>query len=100
MKKPATKSSKRHRITKDQIIVLMDGEGHYYELPRAQLEGSRVPKSREKQVEAALKDVPEKFIWIHRTAVPGSVAADEDPFEGGRVLHYAGFYLTSDKLKS
>src|SRR4051794_33592538 len=99
MKKPATKGSKRRRITKEQIIVLLDGEGHYYELPRAQLERSRVPKSREKEVEAALKDLPAKFIWIHRTAVPGSIAADADPFEGGRVLHYAGFYLTSAKSK-
>jgi hypothetical protein len=95
MKKTA--GSKRRRIEEEQMIILMDGNGHYYELPRATLERSRVPADRQDAVEARLKDVPEKFIWIHRTAVPGSVAAA--PFEGGRVLHYAGFYLGSIKTK-
>jgi len=97
MKEPAKKGSKRRRVTKEQIIVLVDGEGHFYELTRAQLEQSKVPRSREKELEDNLEDMPEKFIWIHRTAVPGSIAAKE--FDGGRVLHYAGFTLRSIKSK-
>ena len=98
MKKPTTKGSKKRRVTKEQIIVLVDGEGHFYELSRAELEHSRVPKSREKELEDNLQDMPEKFIWIHRTAVPGSIAAKE--FDGGRVLHYAGYTLRPTKSKS
>ena len=92
-----TTGSKRRRIEQEQIIVLMDDEGHFYELPRATLDASRVPEAQEDEVEKKLKDPPEKFVWIHRTAVPGSIAAA--PFEGGRALHYAGFYLKSTKSK-
>jgi hypothetical protein len=95
MKKTA--GSKRRRIEQEQMIVLMDGNGNYYELTRATLERSKVPPGNQDAVEAALKDVPEKFIWIHRTAVPGSIASA--PIEGGRVLHYAGFYLKPIKSK-
>jgi len=93
MKKLAKKGSKRRRVTKEQIIVLVDGEGNFYELSREQLEQSRVPKKREKELEDNLQDMPEKFIWIHRTAVPGSIAAGAKEFDGGRVLHYAGYTL-------
>ena len=92
-----TTGSKRRRIKREQIIVFMDSEGHFYRLPRATLEASRVPDAEEDDVEKSLKDVPEKFVWIHRTAVPGSIAAA--PLEGGRALHYAGFYLSSTKSK-
>jgi hypothetical protein len=92
-----TTGSKRRRVEEEQIIVLMDAEGHFYELPRATLEKSRVPEAQKDAVEEKLKDVPEKFVWIHRTAVPGSIAAA--PFEGGRALHYAGFYLKSTKSR-
>ena len=64
-----TTGSKRRRI-EEQIIVLMDDEGHFYELPRATLEASRVPEAQEDEVEEKLKDAPEKFVWIHRTTVP------------------------------
>ena len=92
-----TTGSKRRRIAQEQIIVLTDDEGHFYELPRATLEHARVPERQEDEVEEKLKDAPEKFVWIHRTAVPGSIAAA--PFEGGRTLHYAGSYLKSTKSK-
>ena len=92
-----TTGSKRRRIKREQIIVFMDSEGHFYRLPRATLEHGRVPEAQEDEVEGKLKDVPEKFVWIHRTAVPGSIAAA--PLEGGRALHYAGFYLRTTKSK-
>jgi hypothetical protein len=101
MKKPATKGSKKRRVTKEQIIVLLDGEGHFYEIPREQLEQSRVPAEREEDVKKELRDKTEEseFIWIHRTAVPGSIAAAAKEFDGGRVLHYAGYTLRSIKSK-
>ena len=89
MKKPAMK--------RQQIIVLVDGAGNYYELPRARLERSRVSDRRKKEVAAALEDVPRLFRYIRRSTIPGSIAAA--PFEGGRQLHYAGSYLGSTKAK-
>ena len=96
MKKPPTKSSKS-RKGREQIIVLEDNAGHYYELSRATLERSRVDKDREDQVEDALRDEDCFTTWIKRATIPGSIASA--PFKGGRALHYAGFYLTSGKSK-
>jgi hypothetical protein len=97
MKKPATKRPKKRPIKRQQIIVLMDGAGNYYELPRATLERSRVSERRKKKVAAALEDVPGEFTYIKASAIPGSIAAPK--FVGGRQLHYAGFYLSSTKSK-
>jgi hypothetical protein len=97
MKKTPTKGSKRRPTKKQQIIVLTDGAGNYYELPRATLERSRVSERRKEKVAAALKDMPSQFTWIKRATIPGSTAAA--PFEGGRALHYAGFYLSSTRPK-
>jgi hypothetical protein len=96
MNEPATKGSKKRPI-KRQIIVLTDGAGNYYELPRAALERSRVNERRKKEVAAALKNVPSCFGWIRNSTIPGSIATA--PFKGGRALHYAGFYLSSAKSK-
>jgi hypothetical protein len=97
MKKAARKSSKKRPIRKKQIIVLMDGAGNYYELPRATLERSRVSDRRKARVAAALEDVASEFTYIGQPNIPGGIAAA--PFEGGRQLHYAGFYLSSAKSK-
>jgi hypothetical protein len=97
MKKPARKKSKKPPIKQQQIIVFMDGNGNYYEIPRATLERSRVSESRKKKVAATLEDVPSEFWYIGGPAIPGSVAAPK--FDGGRQLHYAGFYLKSTKAK-
>jgi len=85
-------------MKKQQIIVLMDGAGNYYELPRATLERSRVSDRRKKKVVAALVvgDHPE-HIYIKGSAIPGSIAAAK--FVGARQLHYVGFYLSSTKAK-
>jgi hypothetical protein len=91
MKKPATKSSKKRPSKRQQIIVLVDGAGNYYEVPRAALERSRVSESRKKKVAAALEDVSGEFKYIGHTNIPGGIA--NDPFKGGRALHYTGFYL-------
>jgi hypothetical protein len=97
MKKAVRKSSKKRPIRKKQIIVLMDGAGNYYELPRATLERSRVSDRRKAKVAAALEDVASEFTYIGQPNIPGGIAAA--PFEGGRQLHYAGFYLSSAKSK-
>jgi hypothetical protein len=96
MKTSTSKKSKKHEI-KQQIIVLRDGIGNYYEIPRATLERCRVSESRKKKVAAALEDVPSEFWYIGGPAIPGSVAAPK--MRGGRQLHYAGFYLESIKAK-
>jgi hypothetical protein len=96
MKKPATKRSQPPK-KRQQIIVLADGAGNYYELPRAALERSKVSDRRKKEVEDNLKDRPEEFEYIGNRTIPGSTTAP--PFEEGRALHYAGFYLTSSKSK-
>ena len=49
-----TTGSKRRRIEQKQIIVLMDDEGHFYELPRATLK-ARVPEAQEDEVEEKLE---------------------------------------------
>ena len=91
MKKPTTKSSRQ------QIIVLKDGDKNYYELTRATLERARESEDRKKEVAEALKNPPRLFTYIRRSTIPGSIAAA--PFKGGRQLHYAGFYLSSTKSK-
>ena len=97
MKKPAAKSSEKHPSKRQQIIVLVDGAGNYYELPRATLERSRVKESRKTEVAAAVEDVPTQFGYIRKSTIPGSMAAD--PFKGGRQLRYAGFYHRPTKSK-
>jgi hypothetical protein len=97
MKKPATKSSGKPSIRRQQIIVLVDGAGDYYELPRATLERRKVSESRKKEVASALKNVEAKYTYINRSAIPGSTAAPK--FVGGSELAYAGFYISSPKSK-
>jgi SH3-like domain-containing protein len=93
MKKPTTKRSGKRQ----QIIVLMDGAGNYYELPRAMLERSRVTESRKKKVAAALEDVQVEHCYIKAAAIPGSTVAAK--FVEGLKLRYAGFYVRSVKAK-
>ncbi len=96
MKEGAKKSAKA-RGGRQQIIVLMDGDENYYEIPRATLESCRVDKDRKDEVEDALQDEDCFTTWIKRATIPGSIASA--PFEGGRALHYAGFYITSAESK-
>lgn len=97
MKKPAATRSKSAG-KRQQMIVFMDGKENYYEIPREVLERSRVEGRRKKEVEEALEDEDCFTTWIKRATIPGSVASA--PFEGGRALHYAGFYITSSEAKS
>lgn len=97
MKKAATKRSKKRPIKQQQIIVLMDGAGNYYEIPRATLEEGRVSDDRKKKVAAALDNVEIVIKYIKGPSVPGSIAAPE--YVKGMLLHYAGFYLSSTKTK-
>jgi hypothetical protein len=83
---------------RQQMIVLMDGAGNYYEVPRKTLERSRVSERRKKKVAAALEDEPSQFAYIRNSTVAGSIAT-APKFEGGRQLHYAGHYLSSSKSK-
>ena len=91
------KAAKKRPIKQQQIIVLADIAGNYYEFPRATLERSRVKEHRKKQVAAALKDEPPVFQWIQRPTIPGSVVST--PLKGGPRLQYAGYYLSSSKAK-
>ena len=95
MKKRMTKPASKRPVNKQQIIVLMDGAGNYYEVPRATLERCRVKEHRKEEVASALKDEPPALQWIQRPTIPGSVVATA--FEGGRHLRYAGHYLKSIK---
>jgi hypothetical protein len=97
MKKQPAKKSSNPPIKRQQIVVLVDGAGNYYELPRSTLERSRVDDRRKKKVEDDLEDRPAEFIYINAPTIPGSIVAA--PFVGGRQLHYAGFYLSSTKSK-
>jgi hypothetical protein len=98
MKKPATKSSQKRPSKRQQIIILVDGAGNYYELPRATLERSRVSDHRKAKVAAALEDVPIEFEYIGSPNIPGGIAKAPQ-FVGGRQLHYGGFYVSSTKSK-
>ena len=91
MKKQPKKSSKS-ATKREQIIVLEDGAGNYYELPRETLERSRVDDDRKDEVAEALEDEDCFTTWIKRATIPGSIVAA--PFKGGRALHYAGFYIS------
>jgi hypothetical protein len=96
-KKPAAKKAKRSALKRQQIIVLVDGAGYYYELPRVVFERSRADDRRKKEIEKKLKERPGEFVYINDPRIPGSVVAP--PFEGGQQLRYAGFYLSSRKAK-
>ena len=91
MRKSTTRSERQRPVKQQQIIVLEDGAGNYYELPRVALEKSKVTAARKRKVVAALEDVPSQFAYIAVPTIAGSIAAA--PFVGGRQLHYAGFYL-------
>jgi len=97
MKKPAKKRSKKPSIKRQQIIVLKDSAGNYYELSRATLERSKVTAGRKKNVERALEDVPPESGYINAPTIPGSIVTAA--FKGGRALRYAGYYLSSTKSK-
>ncbi len=98
MRKTAKKKSKKKSpIKKQQVIVLVDGAGNYYELPRATLERSRVSDRRKKKIAAAIDKMGTRWSYIPGTAIPGGIAPSE--FLGGQQLRYAGFYLTSAKAK-
>jgi|GEM_PF-1865676 len=97
MKKPATKKAKTPSTRRQQIIVLVDGAGKYYELPRATIERSRVDDSRKKEIEKKLEEKPAEFEYINAPSIPGSIVAP--PFKGGQQLHYAGVYLSTPKAK-
>jgi len=97
MKQSATKSSKKRRTKRHQMVVFVDGEKNYYALSRATLERSKVDDRHRKKVARALKDKACEFRYINRACIPGSIVAA--PFEGGRQLHYAGYYVSSAKAK-
>jgi hypothetical protein len=97
MKKPATTSSKKPSIKRQQIIVLVDSAGNYYELQRATLERSKVSDRRKEKVKRALEDVLEESGYIGAPVIPGSIVTN--PVVGSQVLRYAGFYLGSTKSK-
>jgi hypothetical protein len=98
MKKQPAKKSSKPVVSRQQMIVFVDGYENYYEFSRATVERSRVDESRKKKVAACLKDLPSEFIYINHATIPGSTVSD--PLEGGRQLHYAGFYLRPTKRKS
>ncbi len=91
------KPKKKSPIKKQQIIVLVDGAGNYYELPRATLERSRVSDRRKKKIAAAIARPSPAWHYIPSTAVPGGILPSK--FVGAQQLRYAGFYLTSAKAK-
>jgi hypothetical protein len=97
MKKPAKKSS-TPGVKRQQMIVFVDGNENYYEFSRAAVERSKVEESRKKKVAECLKDEPIGFIYINQATIPGSTVSPA--LEGGRQLHYAGFYLRPTKRKS
>jgi hypothetical protein len=97
MKKPARKRSKKPPIKRQQIIVLVDGAGNYYEFPRAVLERSRVSGRRKEEVKRALENVLEESGYIGAPVIPGSIVTS--PVVGSQALRYAGFYLSSTKSK-
>ena len=88
MKKTATAAKPRKR---KQMIVLKDNAGNIYAVPRETLERSRVSKEKAADIHKALEDKASITTWIKRATIPGSIAAEA--FEGGRALHYAGYYL-------
>jgi hypothetical protein len=85
------KKLKKTPAKQEQVIVLKDGAGNYYEISRANLDRSKVRAARKKKVEAALMSTPGHYEYIFAALIPGSVAAPK--FIGGMQLHYAGFYL-------
>ena len=95
--KKQMKHSRKRPAKQQQIIVLVDGAGNYYEIPRAKLERSRVSDRRKKKVSAALKAMGPRWHYIPATAVPGSIAPPE--FVEAQRLRYTGFYVTSTKTK-
>jgi hypothetical protein len=90
MKKPPKKNSK-----KQQMIVLVDGAGNFYEFPRAVLENAKVSESRKEEVKAALYDVLEESGYINAPVIPGAIVSP--PVRTSQALWYAGFYLKKSK---
>lgn len=91
MKKPAKKPPGQ----KQQIIVLVDSAGNYYELPRAKLETFKVKDSRKELVASSLNDVAAQTGYINAPTIPGSIVSN--PVENSQVLRYVGFYVRSSE---
>jgi hypothetical protein len=91
-KKRAAKVTKKPSTKRQQIIVLVDGAGNYYEISRETFERARVEPARKRKVAAAIQDVPAQFAHILLASIPGSTMTAE--FKGGRQIRYAGFYVT------
>ena len=89
--KKHSKNVRKPSARQEQVIVLKDGAGNYYEIPRANLERSKVRGPRKKRLKKLLMSPPGTYGYIRASWIPGSVASHK--FVGGKQLHYAGFYL-------
>ena len=83
-------SAERH-----QMIVLVDGDGNYYEFPRSVLDNAKVSEDRKEEVQAALEDVLEESGYINAPVIPGAIVSQ--PVRTSQALSYAGFYLKKSK---
>lgn len=79
----------------EQIIVLKDGAGNYYEIPRTALESYLVPENRVAEVEAALLELHILTGYINAPSLPGSIVGTVG--EEGRGLYCAGVYLSGSE---
>jgi hypothetical protein len=86
-------SAERH-----QMIVLVDGDGNYYEFSRSVFERAKVSEARKEEVQAALEDVLEESGYINAPVIPGSIVSE--PIRGSQALRYAGFYLSKGGAES
>lgn len=89
--------SKKRKSKRKQVIVLADGAGNFYEIPRATLERARATSARKAKIAAELEDKDVEFGYIGHGTIPGSTGVAQ--FKGGRQLHYHGFYLCSSRAK-
>jgi hypothetical protein len=97
MKKATKKRAKKPSPKRQQMIVLVDAAGNYYEIPRATVQRGKVSEPRKKEVAEALEDVDARYTYIRASAIPGSTASPK--FVGGTELNYAGFYIRSAEPK-
>jgi hypothetical protein len=86
-KKMASKRPKKRPTKKQQMIVLADNAGNYYELPRATIERARVSDQRKQKLAATVKTVGIQWRYIPSTGIPGSIAAAAEV-----ELRYVGHY--------
>lgn len=86
-----SEASSNESYQDEQIVVLIDGSGNYYELTRETLEKSKVPDEKKAEIDAKIQNVLVATGYIGSGGLPGGIVRTFSICLNG--LRYVGYYL-------